>query len=369
MRGAANVTRTQVWDYREEYAALRDEVLAAVDSVFASGQLILGERVARFEAELSTRLGLAHGIGVGTGTDALFLALRALGVGPGDEVITVSFTAVPTVAAIASTGASPVFVDVHPKTLLMDPGALRAALSERTRCIIPVHLYGQCAPMAEILQWAGEVAVLEDCAQSTGASRADRSAGSFGRAAALSFYPTKVLGAYGDGGMIVTDDPTLAERCRALRMYGMRDRYVSEEHGYNSRLDEVQAAILSVKLAHLDADLRARRQLAGRYDEALRELPLERVDHGPIEEHAFYLYVVRHPERDRILRQLRERDIHLNASYAVPVHRMAPYAGCRRVGGMEATDGAASEVFSLPMYPTLGEERQTGVIDALQELL
>lgn len=363
----------KVWDYVDEYAAMRDEILAAVDGVFSSGRLILGDQVAGFEREFAAYCGLeTPGVGVNSGTDALFIGLRALGVGPGDEVITVSNTAVPTVAAIVSTGATPRFVDIEPDHYLMDPDRLGGAITDRTRCILPVHLYGQCADMEAIgaIARRRSILVLEDCAQCTGARYLGTPAGTAGAIGAWSFYPTKVLGAYGDGGMITAADPEMAARARSLRMYGMQGRYYAEEHGYNSRLDEVQAAILRVKLAHLDAWVERRAVLAARYADALvgsgLTLPGERAGNR----HSWYLYVVRHPKRDAIVAALRERDILVNVSYPWPVHVMEAYRDLGYAeGDFPVTEKMATEIFSLPMYPTLTEAQQDAVCEALHGIL
>lgn len=361
-----------VWDYRREYDAERDDTLAAVDRVFRSGRLILGEQVRAFESALATYCGVAHGVGVNSGTDALVLALRALGVGDGDEVVTVSNTAIPTVSAIVTTGAVPRFVDIDPRTYLMDVARLEAAITPKTTCLLPVHLFGQCVDMAAVRAVADRhgLRVLEDCAQSTGATQRGRQSGSMGDAAAFSFYPTKVLGAYGDGGMVVTASEALATHVRRLRMYGTDGKYYADEHGYNSRLDELQAAILLVKMRRLDAYIARRRELAERYDRLLAGsgLVLPRTAAG--NDHVYYLYVVRHPDRDRLMRELAARDIVVNISYPWPIHTMRGYA---YLGGAEGdlpeTEKAAREIFSLPMYPTLTDAEQDRVCEVLLEVV
>lgn len=362
----------QVWDYRAEYETERDDILAAVDAVCRSGRLILGEQVRTFEAALATWCGTSHGVGVNSGTDALVLALRALGVGPGDEVVTVSNTAIPTVSAIVTTGATPRFVDIDPSTYLMNTGQLEAALSPRTRCLLPVHLFGQCVDMSAVRAVAErhDLAVLEDCAQATGAEQQGHRAGSMGDAAAFSFYPTKILGAYGDGGMVLTGRADLAAHLRRLRMYGTEGSYYAEEHGYNSRLDEMQAAILLRKLTRLDGYIARRQALARRYDERLATSGLTLPVTASGNSHAYYVYVVRHPERDRILRELAARDIHLNVSYPWPIHTMRGYASLGYAeGDLPATEAAAREIFSLPMYPALTDAEQDRVCEALRDVL
>ena len=317
----------RTWSYLQEYDTERDEILESVDRVFRSGQLILGENVRAFEHEFSGYSGARAGVGVANATDGLFLALKSLNIGVGDEVVTVANTAVPTVAAIVATGATPVFVDIDARTYLMDVNRLPDAITARTRAIIPVHLYGQCVDMEMVGELATRrgVAVIEDCAQAHGASRNGKRAGSFGDLSVFSFYPTKPLGAYGDGGIVLTSRSDLEARLRRLRCYGMDEDYVALEDGYNSRLDEVQAAILRVKLGRLDSYLAARQSIALRYAEQLKDsdacLPV--VDRGNV--HAFHLYVVRHPERMRIMGELATSDIVLSIHYPVPIHLMPAY--------------------------------------------
>jgi aminotransferase EvaB len=360
------------WDYRTEYSGLRDEIRQAVDDVFGSGWLILGERVRAFEAAWAENCGVAFGVGVNSGTDALFLALKALGVGPGDEVVTVANTAIPTVSAIESTGARTRFVDIDPATFLMDPAKLEPVLNANTRCILPVHLYGQCADMEAInaIAVAKDIAVLEDCAQCHGATQQGSPAGSLGAAAAFSFYPTKVLGAYGDAGMVVSNDAGLANKVRRLRTYGIDDDNNAAEHGYNSRLDEIQAAILSVKLPHLPGWIAERQRLAGVYSKRLAgtALGLPAVADG--NEHVYYAYVVRHPERERMIAALDAESIQVNISYAHPISLMPGYRHLGYgEGDLPESERACAEVFSLPLYPGLTPQDQDTVCHALEKAL
>jgi aminotransferase EvaB len=363
---------TKVWNYLIEYDQEKQEIHAAIERVLNSGSLILGQNVQEFERQFARYCGVEWGVGVNSGTDALFLGLKALDVGPGDEVITVSNTAVPTVAAIVSAGATPRFIDIDPETYLMDTRRLEEAITEKTKCILPVHLYGQCVDMDQVRDIADEhgLAVLEDCAQSHGATFYGHQAGSMSDLAAFSFYPTKVLGGYGDGGMAITNDRGLCERLRRLRFYGMEGTYYSVEHGYNSRLDELHAAILLSKLTHLDEYISRRRALARQYDRLLVDTNLTLPHVMPGNEHAYYLYVCRHPKRDEIIAELKKRDILVNISYPWPVHIMAAY---RYLGYAEGdllhTEKAAKEIFSLPMYPSLSEDEQVTVTDALLEIL
>ncbi|MEV0199609.1 DegT/DnrJ/EryC1/StrS family aminotransferase [Nonomuraea sp. NPDC050691] len=364
---------TRVWDYLPEYASERDDIMDAVETVFRSGQLVLGESVRRFEEEFAARHGVRHCVGVDNGTNAVKLGLQALGVGPGDEVVTVSNTAAPTVVAIDAVGATPVFVDVDPATYLMDVAAVEAAVTPRTRCLLPVHLYGQCVDMAPLERLAEErgLAILEDCAQAHGALHHGRPAGSMGRAAAFSFYPTKVLGAYGDGGATITSDDEVDANLRRLRYYGMeRTYYVVETPGHNARLDEVQAEILRRKLTRLDRYVEDRRAVAARYEEGLGDTDLVLPVTAPGNTHVHYVYVVRHPRRDEIIEALRAYDIHLNVSYPWPVHTMSGFAHLGYgPGSLPVTEELAGQIFSLPMYPSLPRGVQDKVVDALREVL
>jgi aminotransferase EvaB len=360
-----------VWSYLEEYAEEKQDILKAVESVFESGKLILGDNVVAFEEEFSHYCGCQYGIGVNSATDALFLALKGLGVGEGDEVITVSNTAVPTVSAIASTGAAPVFCDIDPETYLMDVSLLPALVTRKTKCILPVHLFGQCVDMDSVISLAKQhnLFIVEDCAQSHGAEYKGRKAGSMSDYSAFSFYPTKLLGGYGDGGMVVTNDTQRAEKMKRLRFYGMEDTYNAIEHGYNSRLDEVHAAILRFKLGKLDSYIDQRRALAENYDRRLAttSLILPKVVDG--NKHAYYLYVCQHPQRDSIIESLKARDIFVNISYPWPIHTMKAYEylGYRQ-GDLPHTELAAKQIFSIPMYPALTVEQQNYVIEALTDL-
>nr|AFU65914.1 DacS2 [Dactylosporangium sp. SC14051] len=367
---------TRVWDYLPEYQTERDDILDAVRTVFESGQLVLGDSVRGFEAEFAAYHGTGHCVGVDNGTNAVALALQAVGVGPGDEVVTVSNTAAPTVVAIDSVGATPVFVDVRESDYLMDVDQVESVLTDRTKVLLPVHLYGQCVDMAPLraLADARGLTVVEDCAQAHGARHHGRLAGTMGTAAAFSFYPTKVLGCYGDGGAVLTGDARVDARLRRLRYYGMAETYyVVQTPGHNSRLDEVQAEILRRKLCRLDAYVAARRAVAARYADGLADL----AGHGlvlpatsPGNTHVHYVYVVCHPRRDTILERLRERDIALNISYPWPVHTMTGFAHLGYgPGDLPVTERLATGIFSLPMYPALAPDLQDKVIDALRAVI
>lgn len=361
----------RVWSYLEEYEVEKDEIHEAIKDVLESGSLILGRQVAAFEEEFAEYCGALHGVGVANGTDAILLALKAVGVGEGDEVITVSNTAVPTVSAIVSAGAQPRFVDVDPNTYLMDTSKIEEAITERTRCILPVHLYGQCVDMDALRSLAKThgLKLVEDCAQSHGATFRGAKAGSMSDAAAFSFYPTKLLGGYGDGGMVITSDAATEARLRRLRFYGMEGPYFAKENGFNSRLDELHAAILRKKLGHLDEYLAKRKRIALRYDQMLADTGLTLPRTGPGNVHAYYLYVVRHEQRDRIVSELADREILVSVSYPWPIHTMPPYESFGTgIGSLPASEAAANGVFSIPMYPALREEQQLLVIEALREL-
>ncbi|UVS76698.1 DegT/DnrJ/EryC1/StrS aminotransferase family protein [Actinokineospora sp. UTMC 2448] len=364
---------TLVWDYTREYEAERKDILDAVETVFSSGRLVMGPSVAGFEQEFAAYHGVAHCVGVDNGTNAIRLALQALGIGPGDEVITVSNTAAPTVVAIDAVGATPVFVDIHPDTYLMDVAQVEAAVTARTRCLLPVHLYGQCADLAPLKALADKhgLHLLEDCAQAHGARHHGVVAGATGNAAAFSFYPTKVLGAYGDGGATITNDPAVDANLRRHRYYGMeKTYYVVETPGHNCRLDEVQAEILRRKLTRLDDYIAARQAVAARYADALGDTDLVLPATAEGNTHVYYVYVVRHPRRDQILEALKAHDIVLNISYPWPVHTMTGFAHLGYAkGSLPVTEAVADEIFSLPMYPSLPTDVQDRVIDAVRRVL
>ncbi len=363
-------------DPKAAYLAQREAIDAAIAGVLDSGWYILGKQTTAFEAEFANTVGSRHGVGVGNGTDALVLALRVLGIGPGKAVATVSHTAVATVAAIEMVGALPILLDIDHDTYTMDPKELERVLTHQPQggaiaAIIPVHLYGQPADLAAIAALARRhcVPLIEDCAQCHGARFEGRSAGSFGALACYSFYPTKNLGALGDGGMVTTSDGGLAAELRALREYGWRgQRYVSERSGVNSRLDELQAAILRVKLTALAADNVRRRAIGARYDAGLTGLAIQPPGRDPRAEHVFHQYVVRGERRDELRARLQDSGIGTNIHYPVPVHLQPAYRGRVATGpsGMARTELAASEIVSLPMYPQLTDSQVDRVIAALR---
>lgn len=355
---------------KAQYLAHQAEIDAALLQTLGKGWYILGKEVDAFESEFAAYVGVTHGIGVGSGTEAVHLALAACGIGPGDEVITVSHTAVATVAAIELTGATPVLVDIEPEYYTLNPDKLNQAITPRTKAILPVHLYGFPANLEPILSIARAygLKVIEDCAQAHGAQYQGRRVGSWGDIACFSFYPTKNLGALGDGGMVVTNDLALARQARLLREYGWAERYISHLRGWNSRLDELQAAVLRVKLRYLDADNVQRAKLADQYSAALSEtrlvLPTSRLNSTPV----YHLYVVRSSSRDDLQAYLKAKGIGALTHYPMPVHLQPAYLG--RLPGHEAlpeSERAAREVLSLPMYPELTEADLHSVIQAIQE--
>ncbi|MFC0107528.1 DegT/DnrJ/EryC1/StrS family aminotransferase [Kibdelosporangium aridum] len=369
----------RVWDYLAEYENEHDDIIDAVEKVFRSGNLMLGASVRGFEEEFAAWHGIPHCVGVDNGTNAIKLGLQAMGIGPGDEVITVSNTAAPTVVAIDGVGAKPVFVDVREEDFLMDTTQVEAAITDKTRCLLPVHLYGQCVDMRPLRELAAKhnLLVMEDCAQAHGARQNGKLAGTMSDAAAFSFYPTKVLGAYGDGGATITANKDIARRLARLRYYGMDNHwgeqkryYVVETPGHNSRLDEVHAEILRRKLTRLDKYIEDRRAIAQRYVEALSDTEIKLPRTAENNEHVYYIYVVRHPRRDEILERLKSYDIELNISYPWPVHTMTGFAHLGyEEGSLPVTEKLAKEIFSLPMYPSLSFDLQDKIISALREVL
>jgi dTDP-4-amino-4,6-dideoxygalactose transaminase len=360
------------------YRALQNEIDAAVARVLASGWYVLGQEVRSFEAEFAAWLGTGSVVGCGNGTDAIALALRGLGVGPGSTVVTVSHTAVATVAAIEMVGATPLLIDIDPLHYTMDPAELAAVLEAPPaglppiRAVIPVHLYGQAADLTAIGATCRRygVALVEDCAQAHGARLLGQRLGTFGDVATFSFYPTKNLGALGDGGAVVTADPDRAARIAALRQYGWRTHYVSDEVGVNSRLDELQAAILRAKLPHLDTQNARRRSIAAAYDAALTGSPFTPPARRMDAENVFHLYVLRVRHREALQASLRADGIGTGIHYPVPVHVQPAYAGRVRLGpsGCRETEAAAREVLSLPLYAELTDAQVEQVCAALSRL-
>lgn len=355
-------------DLSRHVAALRPELDAAIAEVLDGGRFVGGEPVERFERDFAAWVGADHAVGVASGTDAIELALRAVGVGEGDDVITVANTCVPTVAGIEGSGATPVLVDADPATMTIDAERVAAAIGPRTRAIVPVHLYGRCADMDAMLELGAEhgLKVVEDCAQAHGATWRGLAAGTMGDAAAFSFYPTKNVGALGDAGAVVTGYAEVAAEAAALRSYGEFERYESARAGTNSRLDTLQAALLSVKLRHADAWLERRRGIAGQYAEALAATTLTSPSDPEGGRHAYHLYVVAVPDRDAFRARLSEAGIETLVHYPKAVHEQQAYRDIGRLGSLLTSERLASSVVSLPLYPELGDDEVSAVGDALR---
>ena len=355
-------------DLVAQYRTIQPEIEEAVRQVLESGQFILGPNVAALEQEVANYLGVAHGVGVGSGTDALVLALRALGIGPGDEVIVPAYSFFATAGAVMLVGARPAFVDIQPDTYCLDVRQVVEKISARTKAIIPVHLYGHPAelePLFDVARRRG-LRVIEDNAQAFGAEYQGRKTGSFGDIGCLSFFPSKNLGAYGDGGMVVTNDAGVAEQVRMLRTHGWRKKYFPEVLGYNSRLDELQAAMLRVKLRHIDAWNERRRKLAHELSERLPDsgvvVPMERSR----AKHVYHQYIVRVEDRDHVQACLKERDIASALYYPLPLHLAAP---CRSLGHQRGdfpvAEKASEQTLALPLYPEMSSAQMDAIIRAM----
>jgi dTDP-4-amino-4,6-dideoxygalactose transaminase len=346
-----------IWrcDLTAQYLELKQEIDDAIGEVLRSGRYVLGPNVEAFEQEFAAYLGVRHAVGVNSGTDALMMGLWALGVRPGDEVITTPFTAIPTYSAIRHVGAIPVFVDIDPDTFLMNLDLVGASITGRTRAVVPVHLFGSVVDVPRLREIVGPaVKILEDCAQSHGARLRGTATGAFGDAAAFSFYPTKNLGAYGDGGMVVTDDPAIAAFVRSRRMYGMISKDEFVEDGVNSRLDELQAAILRVKLKHLDAMNARRRRVAGLYASLLdRSVRPQRV--AADGEPNYHVYAATCAcDRDALVRSLDADAIQTNVYYPMPLTRQRGYRGA--AFSLPSAADVSARIIALPMYPEIPDE-------------
>ncbi len=359
-------------DLTAQYHSIKEEIDAAIQATLESGQFVLGPAVSTFEQSLASYLGMDHAIGVASGTDALVLALRALDVGAGDEVIVPAYTFFATAGTVMSVGAKPVFVDIDPVTYEIDVAQIKDRITPRTKAIIPVHLYGHPADMDPILELARShnLKVIEDNAQALGATYRGKKTGSFSDIGCLSFFPTKNLGAFGDAGMVVTNDPALAERMRMLRTHGWKKKYYSEEVGYNSRLDTLQAAILQAKLQHLDEWNERRGAIARRYTEHLAPMSVI----VPVEcewgRHIYHLYIIRSSRRDELRAFLKQKGIASEVYYPLPPHLSTP---CRKLGYQEGdyphAERASRETLALPLYPELTTAQQDEVLAALGEFV
>jgi dTDP-4-amino-4,6-dideoxygalactose transaminase len=358
---------------RRQYHSIKDEIDKKIMEVLESGKFILGENVEAFEEEFARYCGAKYGVGVASGTDALIMALKAVGVGKGDEVITVPNTFIATVDAISHNGATPTFIDIEPETYTMKASDIRQKITKRTKVILPVHLYGHPVDMDPLLEAAEEndLYVVEDACQAHGAEYKGRKVGSLGNIACFSFYPSKNLGAYGDGGIIVTNNEEVAERARMLRDYGQKEKYKHVVIGYNSRLDEMQAAILRVKLRYLDRWIDERRRNAKKYSEELSEIP-DVIP--PIEKsyakHVYHLYVIRTKHRNEMQRWLSSRSISTGIHYPIPIHLQEAYMHLNlREGSFPETEMCSKEILSLPMFPELTEDEISYVCQCIREFV
>jgi dTDP-4-amino-4,6-dideoxygalactose transaminase len=360
-------------DFKVQISELREEIETAIASVLDRAWFIMGPENEAFQQEFATYLGVEHVVGVANGTEAIQLALLALGIGNGDEVICPALTAAPTALAILATGAQPVFADIHPQTYTLDPSCLEACFSPKTKAILPVHLYGHPANMRDILSFAKarDLPVVEDVAQAHGAKVEGNMTGTLGIIGCFSFYPTKNLGAYGDGGALVTGDPELAHRLSQLRDLGQKGRFQHVLPGMNSRLDEIQAAILRVKLKYLDAQNAKRRERASWYCKLLRDtesvqLPIEQADYS----HVYHLFVIQTEQRDRLRSHMREHGIGSDVHYPQPLHRQPAFAECRiSPEGLRVSESVVERIISLPMYPLLSRQQVEAVVGSISSFI
>ncbi|SFI65678.1 DegT/DnrJ/EryC1/StrS family aminotransferase [Thermoflavimicrobium dichotomicum] len=356
-------------DLQAQYQTIREEVRQAIDQVLDQGRYILGPEVKALEEEIADFCGVKYAVGVANGTDALLLALDAYGIGPGDEVITTPFTFFATAEVISQLGATPVFVDIDPKTYNIDVMQIREKITSKTKAIIPVHIFGQPANMDEIVAIAKEhdLFVLEDAAQAIGAEYKGRKIGAWGNAATFSFFPTKNLGGYGDGGMVVTNDEELAKKIRILRVHGSNPKYYHSMIGYNSRLDELQAAILRVKLRYLEQWNDARRQKAALYNELLKDTPVVTPYHAENRKHIYHLYIIQAEERDDLMKYLKDKGISTGVYYPVPLHRQEVYKHLGYPeGSLPNAEYMANRTFALPLYAELEDETIQYIADTIK---
>ena len=354
---------------KAQYLSNQEEINSAIQNVLDSGWYILGKEVENFEQEFATYNGVRHSVGVGSGTEALHIALRALDIGPGDEVITTSHTAVATASAIVLSGAKPIFVDIESEFFTIDPNHIENAITHKTKALIPVHIYGHPCNMDAVLDIAQrkDLKVIEDCAQAHGSTYKGKRVGSMGDVGCFSFYPTKNLGAIGDGGALVTNDDSIGNSIRLLREYGWKERYISSNEGWNSRLDEMQAAVLRVKLKNLDADNACRQQHALEYQNTLKDLPLELPTVRKDSTHVFHLYVIKGDKRDELKAHLMNNGINTTIQYPVPIHRQKYYQGNADELSLPVTEQSTEAILSLPMYPELTEADQKRIVDAVHD--
>lgn len=360
-------------DLSEQYQELKEEMLTALDQVMSSSRFILGDNVKKLEADVAEFSHVKHGIGCANGSDAIHIALQAAGITSGDEVITTPFTFFATGGAIVRAGATPVYVDIDPVTFNIDPAKVEEAITHKTKAIIPVHLYGQMADMEKLREIADKhnLAIIEDAAQAIGAKRNGKTVGELGAAATYSFFPTKNLGAYGDAGMIVTNDDEVAENCRVIRVHGSKPKYYHHVLGYNSRLDELQAAVLNVKFPHLNKWSELRREKAAVYTQLLNESLGELVK-TPVEKegnyHVFHQYTIRVEKRDELQTFLKEQGVQTMIYYPLPLHVQPVFKDLGyKEGDLPESEKAAKEALSLPMFPELKQEQQEYVVAKIKE--
>lgn len=372
-KGGEDNKMIPILDLSQQYAELKTDLEREVLKVLSSGQYILGENVKKFEKSFAQYNGVSHALGVASGTDALHLALRALDIGAGDEVITVAFTFIATVEAISYVGATPVFVDINPDTFNFDPKELEKKITPKTKAIIPVHLYGQPVDMSPILEIAKKynLYIVEDCAQAIGAEYKGKKVGSLGDIGCFSFFPTKNLGTFGDGGAVTTNSDYLAERLNSLRNHGSKVRYYHDEIGLNSRLDEIHAAILNVKFPHIDKWNKKRREAAYYYNELLKdvdgiETPKEHKDAYCV----YHQYTIQAPVRDQLVESLRNKGIGAMIYYPVPIHMQAAFKNLSYgENALPVTENLTTKVLSLPMFPEITREQQQQVVEAIKSSL
>ena len=360
-----------LFDPKPQHALLAEEIESVTREVLAAGQYVMGPNMQAFESEVAEYHGLAYAMGVASGTDALHLALRAVGVGPGDEVITSPHSFIAGVEAILYCGARPVFTDIHADSMNMDESLISAKITERTRAIMPVHIFGLSMDMGQVMEIARKhgLRVVEDCAQAFGARFADRPVGRFGDAGCFSFFPTKNLGGYGDGGMVTTDSDEIRDHVLSLRNHGSRRRYHHDEVGYNSRLDEIQAAALRVKLRHLDSLNDQRRRIAAIYDQGLADLDLSLPPEPKDRHHVYGQYTVRLAQRDKLREALQERGIATAIYYPIPLHRQQVCRDSHDEVSLPICERVAGECVSLPMFPGMSDAQAEEVVRAVREVL
>ena len=353
------------WSYINEYKILREKILKSIDKSLKSGQIFFGKEINKFEHSFIKKNNFKYGVAVASGTDALYIALLALGIKSGDEVITVSNTAIPTASAIKSCGAKIKFVDIS-NDYLIDINKIEKNINKNTKAIIPVHLYGQACEMDKIIKIAKKynLKIIEDCAQAQGAKFKNKYVGSFGDAGCFSFYPTKILGGYGDGGFITTNSFDLYNKIKRIRFYGIENnnkknkfnnKYYSNEHGINSRISEIHSSILNLKLPYVNSWINKRRKIAKIYSKILKNTSLKLPSENKSCRHVFHLYVVFHPKRDFIIKELKKRNIHININYPFPIHKMKGYKNniSKKSPHLPMTENMAKGIFSLPLYPTI----------------